>query len=329
MYLVSREQIKQCDITDPTVARRLIEGAFRQKAAGGAVAAQEVAMSVGAREDGSFYSLPAYLAEERIAGIKWTSHVPRQQAHLPYTQPVILLNDLLTGTPIALLEGELISGLRTGAVSGAAVGALSNGEASSLLLCGSGFQAKHQLKSLVAALPKLKTVHLWSRTFAHAEKLRNDFGGLWDKNGIAVQLHQKLPDKLDFAEIVVGATSAAVPYLHASHFVPGHLYVHIGMRDIDEEAVKSFDEIICDDYEAGVPSSSQSLFGTARKIPAIADRVSLLETLLLGRKQCSGLAGKKTMFNAFGLPIFDLVLANAALNQLRDEAASSIQRFAL
>ncbi|WP_128101855.1 hypothetical protein [Paenibacillus sp. DCT19] len=129
---------------------------------------------------------------------------------------------------------------------------------------------------------------------------------------------------------MVGATSASTPYLHVDHFVPGHLYLHIGMRDIDAEAIESFDHIVCDDYEAGVPSSSQSLFGLARKTPEIGDKVILLEKLLAEPDQAiQQHPERKLMFNAFGLSIFDLVLAHEALQRLLKQPDSNVVQFDL
>ncbi|WP_283657199.1 hypothetical protein [Paenibacillus sp. RC343] len=149
MVIISREQIVQSGITDARAAQHIIERTFIQKAAGNAAGAQEIAMIPDSLEAGAFYSLPAYLKEEGVAGIKWTSHVPKASGNQPYTHPLIILNDLQTGVPEALLEGELVSGLRTAAVSATAIKYLADPMATSLLICGSGFQAKHQLKGVL------------------------------------------------------------------------------------------------------------------------------------------------------------------------------------
>ncbi|MEJ8305184.1 hypothetical protein [Saccharibacillus sacchari] len=329
MYIVSRDLIERSGISDPELTLALIEQTFRSKSAGTSAFAQEVAMARGKVENGAFYSLPAYLGQEAdaigVAGLKWTSHIPRTDAALPYTQPIILLNNLETGQPIALLEGELISGLRTGAVSAAAIRTLADPTADSLLLCGSGYQAGHQLRSLLPVLPGLKELHLWSRSPIHARRLHERFADELFKRNIRVRVHRELPARLDFAKIVVGATSAAEPYLTAEHFVPGHLYVHIGMRDIAAAAIPSFDTIVCDDYLSGVSSSSQSLFGWAREHAEIQQKVILLEQLINPSSDPSipdakldirQTASRKLMFNAFGLSMFDLALARETLSRL-------------
>ncbi|WP_223070490.1 hypothetical protein [Paenibacillus caui] len=260
MLIISREQIVNSGIADPRAAQQIIEQTFIQKAHKKAVCAQEIAMIPDRVEAGAFYSLPAYLEDANVAGIKWTTHVPKTGKNDSYTHPVIVLNELNTGVPIALVEGQLISGLRTAAVSATAIKHLADPQAASLLVCGSGFQARQQIKGVLPFLPHLQEIHFWSRNAAHAEQMEQELSALLKPLKIKSRIHHELPGRLDFAEIVIGVTSASTPYLNSSHFTKGHLYLHVGMRDIEAEAVEAFDEIVCDDFQSGVLTSNQSLF---------------------------------------------------------------------
>ena len=347
MYLVTRKQVKESVVANPSVAQGIIERTLLDKRDMQAVCAQEVSMIPQQLETGAFYSLPAYLSKARVAGIKWTTHVPKTSKAASYTNPVIMLNDLITGVPVAVVEGQWISGLRTAAVTATALKYLSSPEAKSLLICGSGFQAARQLEGILPFLPALREVHLWSRQSEHAAAMQQQFAEPLKRQGIQSRVHVQLPDRLDFAEIVLGATSASTPYLQAAHFVPGHLYVHIGMNDIAGEAIEAFDQIVCDDFQAGVKTSSQSLFRLARTESGIETKIHLLENLLppasetnqaarvadgesnrpVGRiRQCSQ---QKLMFNAFGLPIFDLALAVETLQQLLKDGEENLTSFDL
>ncbi|WP_028591913.1 ornithine cyclodeaminase family protein [Paenibacillus massiliensis] len=284
MLIITHEQIVQSGIAEPKAAQAIIERTFRHKADGLAVCAQEIAMIPEHLDAGAFYSLPGYLAAERIAGIKWTSHVHKQAGHSSSTHPMIMLNDLDTGMPRALLDGLLISGLRTGAVSATAIKLLANPDAGTLLVCGSGYQARHQLMAVIPFLPRLKTIYIWSRHEQHARRLAESLRSLASERNLQLKVLPTLPDCLDLAEIVIGITSATTPYLQQTHFVPGHLYIHAGIRDVTPEAIAAFDHIICDDYQSGVLTSSQSLFELARQDETVVTgKISLLEELLCGQ----------------------------------------------
>ncbi|WP_044480109.1 ornithine cyclodeaminase family protein [Paenibacillus antibioticophila] len=337
MYLVTRAQVRASGIADASVAQELVERTFIEKRAARAACAQEVSMIPRQLESGAFYSLPGYLAGEQVAGIKWTTHVPKASRQGSYTNPVIVLNDMQSGVPTALVEGQLISGLRTAGVSSTALKYLADAEVRSVLICGSGFQAAHQLAGLLPFLPQLREVHFWSRHQEHAQAIHERFAEQLKQRSIAGILHPTLPDRLDFAQIVMGVTSAAEPYLKAEHFCPGHFYVHIGMNDIEAAAIQSFDHIVCDDFRAGVKTSSQSLFRLARTDASIEEKVTLLETLLPQDKGERAVAmspikqnkQQKLMFNGFGLPIFDLALAAEALRRLQQSGEAHLSRFDL
>ncbi|MNW34779.1 L-lysine cyclodeaminase [compost metagenome] len=369
MLIITHEQVVQSGIAEPKAAQAIIERTFRHKADGLAVCAQEIAMIPEHLDAGAFYSLPGYLATERIAGIKWTSHVHKHAGRSSSTHPMIMLNDLDTGMPRALLDGHLISGLRTGAVSATAIKLLANPDAQTLLVCGSGYQARHQLMAVIPFLPRLKTVYIWSRHEQHASRLAESLRSLASERNLQLKVLPSLPDCLDLAEIVIGITSATTPYLQPAHFVPGHLYVHAGIRDVAPEAIEAFDHIVCDDYQSGVLTSSQSLFELARQAEAaVTGKISLLEELLCGQgeakreqntkqlnieqersiQQSSYIsqgqsaqelrnqqrhlkqnAQYKLMFNAFGLQIFDLALAHAVLDTIQERNLAEVQDIAM
>jgi ornithine cyclodeaminase len=288
----------------------LVEECFRAKAAGNAVCGKEVFLKPNGPDGGAFYSLPAYHKGLGMAGIKWTSHV-RNQASPMYAKPLVLLNDLDTGTPLALVDGYEISAARTGGVTGVALKRLARPDSEFLLCCGAGHQAKSQIRAAVTVLSGLRRVFVWSqggsRSFELCRKLEAEYGS----NPVFEPIVD-FGERASQAHIIIGATSASQPYLYERHFSDGQLYVHIGMNDIAPEAIRSFDSIVCDDFEAGREGSSQSLFRLCRDEPGISERVIPLESFLHDNTAVRPSLGRRVMFDSFGLPIFDLVLAAEA-----------------
>jgi ornithine cyclodeaminase len=219
-----------------------------------------------------------------------------------------LLSDLNTGTPLALIDGYEISALRTGGVTGVALKLLARSDTERLLCCGAGHQAHSQLRASVAVLPALKHVAVWSRTILRASKFCGKLEAEFGPNPV-FQPVSDFEEYVGTADVIMGVTSASSPYLHKRHFKDGQLYFHIGMNDVSRGAIKSFDKIVCDDFEAGRDGSSQSLFRLYRDEPDIAGRVISLESLLCHGAPRRPSLGKRVMFDSFGLPVFDLVLA--------------------
>jgi ornithine cyclodeaminase len=288
----------------------LAEECFHSKAAGAAVCGREVSIKPYGPDGGVFYSLPAYHKGLGMACVKWTSHV-RNPASPMYTKPLILLNDLNSGTPLALVDGHEISAARTGGVTGVAMKRLAHPRSEHLLCCGAGHQAKTQIRAAIAAMPNLRHISVWNRSVYRASELCLSIKAEYESS-LTFEPIADFDKAAHRADIIIGATSAPSPYLHEKHFSDGQLYIHIGMNDIAPEAIHSFDSIVCDDFEAGLEGSSQSLFRLSRNEPDIYRRVILMENFLRYDISVSSSLGKRIMFNSFGLPIFDLVLAAAA-----------------
>lgn len=118
---------------------------------------------------GTMLYKPALMPSSRISGLKVVSVFPgNAERDLPVTTGLMLLNDGDTGLPLALMDAEYLTELRTGAASGLATRLLANPETSVAALIGTGGQAACQLQAMLEVLP-LKTVHVFSRTMASAE----------------------------------------------------------------------------------------------------------------------------------------------------------------
>lgn len=66
--------------------------------------------------------MPAYLADDDVAGMKWVSGFPANRSlGLPYISGLIVLNDAATGMPTALLDAVEITAARTAAASGVCI----------------------------------------------------------------------------------------------------------------------------------------------------------------------------------------------------------------
>lgn len=312
MLYYTEEEIRQSIISKPEVAQQLVKQTFLDKKSGLAGFGQEVALIPETLAEGAFYSLPAYLKRQNIAGIKWTNHLAKNRhTNRSYTTPTILLNALDTGERLAILEGLTISGLRTGAVSAVALTYLQVQDCQKILCCGAGFQAYYQLLASIPVLKELKEVAIWSRKRASARRLIHRLQS--DFPEVTFRALEELPESLSDFQVVIGVTSSNEPYLKGSQFVAGQVYLHVGMNDIDPNTLTSFDRIICDDVHAGIATSSQSLFRAIRADKLAAADLYLLENVIAGELVLQPASKQITMFNAFGLAIFDLILADAVL----------------
>ena len=120
LYL-SREDVEAVDLSMADIIAAL-EEMFREKGQG------KVEMppkpGIHTRPDAFIHAMPAYIPSLEAAGMKWVSGYPGNQARgLPYITGLLVLNDPLTGIPLAVMDATWITAMRTGAAAQVAASA--------------------------------------------------------------------------------------------------------------------------------------------------------------------------------------------------------------
>ncbi len=139
-----------------------VREAFREKGLGVAQLPPKTALHP-AGEDAFLHAMPAYVPEFGAAGVKWVSGYPDNptQHGLPYITGLLLLSDVYTGVPIAVMDCAWITAQRTGAVSGLSAQLLARQDSRTVALLGAGVQARTQLFALKEALPSLAAARVY------------------------------------------------------------------------------------------------------------------------------------------------------------------------
>src|ERR1043166_7962078 len=116
---------------------------------------------------GGFFGMMPALAADGL-GIKLvTFYPPNADRGIPTHMAMILLFERDTGTPLAVMDGRLITEMRTAAVSAAATKLLASPGAHVLAILGSGVQARSHFEAL-SLVRHFDDIRIWSRTEQHA-----------------------------------------------------------------------------------------------------------------------------------------------------------------
>ena len=158
---------------------------------------------------GGFFGLMPALADG--LGIKLVTFYPTNaERGVPTHMATIFLADPQTGEPLAIMDGRLITEMRTAAVSAVATKLLAAEDASVLAILGSGVQARSHNEAL-GLVRHFQEVRVWSQTKEHAEKFADEIGGKAMSAEEAVR----------GADVVVTATSSREPVLKGAWLKPG------------------------------------------------------------------------------------------------------------
>jgi ornithine cyclodeaminase/alanine dehydrogenase-like protein (mu-crystallin family) len=104
--------------------------------------------------DNFIHAMPAYIPALKAAGIKWVSgFTENSKRGLPYISGLLILNDVETGLPVAVMDGTWITAMRTGAATAVSARFLARPDSSVLGVLGCGTQGRTNLEALKVLLP--------------------------------------------------------------------------------------------------------------------------------------------------------------------------------
>jgi ornithine cyclodeaminase/alanine dehydrogenase-like protein (mu-crystallin family) len=182
--------------------------------------------------NGWFAVMPAIAGD--VMGVKTVTFYPgNAELGLHTHMAIIELLSRATGEPLAILDGRLITEMRTAAVSAVALAALRRPQARTLGILGSGVQARAHIRAFQQAWPELNEVRVWSRTAAHVERLAAETG-----SRVVVR------EEAAASDVVLTVTSSPTPVLEGEWLLPNALVLAVGatgasLRELDDEAMLS------------------------------------------------------------------------------------------
>src|SRR5438105_6717122 len=124
---------------------------------------------------GGFFGMMPALTPAGL-GIKIvTFYATNAERGMPTHMATIFLVDPETGTPLAVMDGRLITEMRTAAVSAAATRLLAPPDAKILAILGSGVQARSHVEAL-RLVRDFEEIRVWSPTREHADRFVKEIG---------------------------------------------------------------------------------------------------------------------------------------------------------
>lgn len=304
--------LTQADIAkllDVRASIRIVERAFKTQAKGQAVMPPKLYLNL---PHGDFRAMPAYLEDPAACGVKWVNvHPANPSKGLPTVMAIIVLNDPATGVPLSVMDGLLITKLRTAASGAVAAKVLARPSSRIVGLVGCGAQGISQLEGL-AALFRLTEIRAWG--FGQGEAARfcaNASRHLRIRCRPAKTIQECVAD----ADIVVTATPSRHPLVMADWIKPG---AHINAVGADGPGKQELDPKILSNALVVVDDRTQAIHAGEINVPLTKRQFSpkqihaTLGEVLLGRKPGRTSADQITLFDSTGLATHDISLAHAA-----------------
>jgi thiomorpholine-carboxylate dehydrogenase len=240
--------------------------------------------------NGWFAVMPVIAAD--VMGVKTVTFYPgNAELGLHTHMAVVELLRRSTGEQLAVMDGRVITEMRTAAVSAVALDALAPRMATSLGILGSGVQARSHIQAFRRVRPALNEIRVWSRTPANAERLAAETGA----RAVSIQ-------EAASADVVLTVTSSPTPVLEGRWLGERALVLAVGatgasLRELDDELMRSC-FVVADSRSCAERESGDVRLSGAKVQAEIGE-------VLSGRAAAP--IGQRILFKSVGMAIEDLV----------------------
>jgi len=268
------------------------------------------------REAAFFAAMPGFLRQPEVLGAKLVAVIGANAARgLPTHRASILLLDPETGATLALMDGRLITEMRTAAVSAVSAKYMARADAGRLAILGSGVQARSHLTALTLGRA-FDDVAVWSPTPEHARRFADD-------SPMPVRVCRTAADAVRSADIVVLATASPTPVVEDRWIEPGAHVISVGacvpnQREMDPALVARA-RLVVDARASALQESGDVVMGIAEGRFAPSHIVAELGELITGTAQGRTSDREVTVFKSLGLAVEDLAAAHLALARAREQ----------
>ncbi|MBE6567912.1 MAG: ornithine cyclodeaminase [Ruminococcaceae bacterium] len=272
--------------------------------------------------DRRFMAMPAYVGGRfHVAGQKWYgSNIINPSRGLPRSILMVMLNDVDTCEPLALMSANLISSVRTGCVPGVGVRYLAKKDAKVCAAIGAGPIGKACFEAIRLEAKALEELVVYDLFKEKAEAFANE---MTEKYGIRARAADTMEEAVRAGDIVSVAASSLKPIsLEGDWLKPGSLLIFSGRGQVDEKYFTT-SKVVWDNvkmHEAyfaehlALPENERFINGIAvqiyrfmyeKKIPPIEEAIGLGD-IIRGEKPGRASDDERICFIAGGMPIWDV-----------------------
>jgi ornithine cyclodeaminase/alanine dehydrogenase-like protein (mu-crystallin family) len=298
---------------DPALARGAIRTIFQAHHQGRTLSKPKLALEIGPGH--VFQSLCAASPAIGMAATKWLGMAPAGDG-MPGIHAMIALNDFASGKLLAVMDGNLVTAIRTAAMSAAAAEFLARRDSGTIGFIGCGLQARAHLAAFKSLLPGL------SRVRAHGRSRRTTelFLAHARQEGFAADAFDDPSEVVRASDVVVTSVPMQPgfePFLDPAWIAPGAFVTAVDVaRSWRPDGLRQLDIVATDDHQQ-----------QAENPPLAADLGPLgsfdadLAELAGGAKPGRQNAGQRAMFIFRGFALADLAVAASVYEAARAKGA--------
>lgn len=285
---------------------RAIEAAFADHGRGHVQMPPKIYITL---PEGDFRTMPASLPSLSLTGVKVVNVHPGNPARgLPTVMALIIILDIATGIPVAIINATKLTDMRTGAAGAIAAKYLSPKKEIVLGLIGTGRQAEAQYRAISREL-EICEIKCWSRNSLHAEKFARE---IKDYTARSVPV-----EKACDCDVLVTTTPSREPVVMNEWVHDG---THINAIGADAPGKQELDPLLLRRGQVFVDDIAQAAHSGEINVPlkrgifTPEEIAGTIGEVVIGMKRRER-PDQITIFDSTGLAIQDLAIAAIAMRK--------------
>lgn len=314
ILFLSHENVLQCGGNDIGKAVAELEQGFHAFHSGNIVQPPKTTLKVSKKgaeaNSGLVNFLPSYvqMGEVEIFCCKSLGAMPSNvEIGLPRAVGLITLFCPQTKAPICIMDGQVISAIRTGAISALAAKKIVPTRVTSVGLIGAGVNMRTQLLGISHVLPNLKKVYVYSRF-----ETKFDFAKSMSRlTGLEIIPVSSPEEAIINQQFIITCLPNGVQPVVKDQWLPktGMTIFNIGGHEVEETVLSRMDRIIADVWEHAKTRASQTHAKAFFKEIIKEDQIENLAPLLVNEVKGRVSDEQNIFFCPTGLGFADAIIA--------------------
>jgi len=243
---------------------------------------------------------------------------------LPPGIAVIILMDLKTSMPVAIMDGTYVTAYRTGAAGAVAAKALARKDSNIIGVVGAGTQARMQVLALREVF-SLKKIKVWDINTTERDRYVEEMS---EQLKIPIEPAEDIKNAVTETDIIVTVTPSRKALVMKEWIQEG---VHInaigadgpGKQELDPFIVKRADKVVVDSLnQCRIIGEIQHAL--ADGLITEDDVYAEIGQILIGEKKGRETNEEITLFDATGLAAQDIAAANIVFKQAKEKGIGRV-----
>lgn len=307
--IISQEDVAQIFKWNADLSFSIVEEAMQKYAKGEVLFPDKISQIFDQQTQNRINCMPATLLNDKVCGMKWVSVFPTNTKQgIQNVTGIMILSEIETGFPIAIIDGTLCTKMRTAAVGCVAAKYLAPQKVETIGIIGAGEEARMHFALLKHLFPTIKECRVSSRRNESELLFVNCFKDITTDVKFVNCNNDSHKCAAD-ADIIVTAISGQSPVLKANDITKGGLYIHVGGWEDEYGVALKAKKIVVDDWEASKHRTQTICRMYKEGILKDNDIYANLVDLITGRKVGRESDNEFIYFNSVGLSFIDLNFA--------------------